>query len=301
MNKILIIICLFLTIMLGCNKEETEIRTETMEQDFLIGLVPEQNIFKQRKRYEPLADYLSKKIGVNIKLKVFTRYGNIIDHFVSEGLDAAFLGSLTYVLGHSKLGMEAIARPENIDGASSYHGLIFVRKDSGIETVKDMKGKSFAFVDRATTAGYLLPLAYFKEHGVKDYKGFLKEFYFTGTHEGAIDDVLNEKVDIGAAKNTVFRKLANQDSRIKTELKILKKSPDVPESSLAVREDLDHAIKKKLKETLLNMHNDPDGINVLSNFGAKRFIETNDGDYATVYQYMREIGLNLTTYHYWDE
>ena len=301
MNKILITICLFLTIMMGCGKEETEIRTETVEQHLLIGLVPEQNIFKQRKRYEPLADYLSKKIGVNIKLKVFTRYGNIIDHFVSEGLDAAFLGSLTYVLAHSKLGMEAIARPENIDGVSSYHGLIFVRKDSGIETVKDMKGKSFAFVDRATTAGYLLPLAYFKEHGIKDYRVFLKEVYFTGTHEGAIEDVLNGKVDIGAAKNTVFMKLANQDSRIKTELKILKRSPDVPESGLAVREDLDHAIKKKLKETLLNMHNDPDGINVLNNFGAKRFIETNDGDYATLYQYMQEIGLNLNTYHYWDE
>ncbi len=301
MNKILIIICLFLTIMMGCSKEETEIKTKTVEQDLLIGLVPEQNIFKQRKRYEPLADYLSKKVGVNIKLKVFTRYGNIIDHFVSEGLDAAFLGSLTYALAHSKLGMEAIARPENIDGVSSYHGLIFVRKDSGIETVKDMKGKSFAFVDRATTAGYLLPLAYFKEHGIKDYRVFLKEVYFTGTHEGAIEDVLNGKVDIGAAKNTVFMKLANQDSRIKTELRILKRSPDVPESGLAVREDLDHAIKKKLKETLLNMHNDPDGINVLSNFGAKRFIETNDGDYATVYQYMQEIGLNLNTYHYWDE
>jgi phosphonate transport system substrate-binding protein len=130
---------------------------------------------------------------------------------------------------------------------------------------------------------------------------FLKEVYFTGTHEGAIEDVLNGKVDIGAAKNTVFMKLANQDSRIKTELKILKRSPDVPESGLAVREDLDHAIKKKLKETLLNMHNDPDGINVLSNFGAKRFIETNDGDYAAVYQYMQEIGLNLNSYHYWDE
>ena len=59
----------------------------------MIGLIPEQNIFKQLERYQPLADYLSKKIGASIELKVLTRYGNIIDNFVSLGLDAAFFGS----------------------------------------------------------------------------------------------------------------------------------------------------------------------------------------------------------------
>ena len=49
-----------------------------------------------------------------------------------------------------------------------------------------MKGKTFAFVDKATTAGHLLPLAYFKAHGIQDYKTYFKETYFAGTHENAI-------------------------------------------------------------------------------------------------------------------
>ena len=158
-------------------------------------------------RYEPLAGYLSKKIGVKIKLKVLPRYGNIINNFVSGGMDAAFFGSFTYALAHAKLGVEVLARPENGEGISSYHGIIIVRKDSHIETAEDMRGKRFAFVDKATTAGYLLPLAYFKKHGIGNYRSYFKETYFAGTHEDAIYDVLNKKTDIGAAKNTVFERL----------------------------------------------------------------------------------------------
>jgi phosphonate transport system substrate-binding protein len=238
---------------------------------------------------------------VKTELKVLTRYGNIIDNFVSAGMDGAFFGSFTYTLAHAKLGVEAITRPKDIHGISTYHGLIFVRKDSGIKSVKDMLGKNFAFVDRATTAGYLLPLAYFKTHGIKNYGAFFKETYFTGTHEDAIYDVLNKKADIGAAKNTVFNRLAAEDSNIKNELVILERSPDVPENALAVREGLDESIKNKLKETLLGMHNDPDGRKILRDFGAQKFIETTDDDYINVYSYTQEIGLDLTNYHYWNE
>ena len=310
MYKMLISVCLCMAINAGYSiaqspnnfiKPEAETR-KAIKQPFLtIGLIPERNIFKQIEHYEPLADYLTEKIGINIKLTVLTRYGNIIDNFVSAHMDAAFFGSFTYALAHSKLGVEAIARPENMYGRSTYYGLIFIRKDNNIKSVEDMKGKRFAFVDKATTAGYLLPLAFFKEHGIEDYNSFFKETYFTGTHQDAIYDVLNKKADVGAAKNTIFTELSAADSRIKNELVILARSPDVPENGLAVRKDLDDAIKHKLKKTLINMHTDPEGINILKKFGAKRFIGTSNDDYATVYKYVQEIGLNLTTYDYMNE
>jgi phosphonate transport system substrate-binding protein len=271
------------------------------KESFLIGLIPEQNIFEQIERYEPLADYLSEMIGINIKLTVLTRYGNIIDNFVSMGLDAAFFGSFTYTLAHAKLGVEAIARPVNIDGTSTYYGLIFARKGGEIKNAEDMKGKIFVFVDKATTAGYLLPLSFFKINGIESYRTYFKETYFAGTHEGAIYDVLNKKADIGAAKNTIYYKLANSDSRIKNEMFVLEKSPEVPENGLAVRKDLDVSIKNKMKDALLNMHNDPDGKKVLGIFGAQRFIETKDDDYSGVYNYAKTINLNLATYDYINE
>ena len=302
----LIFIFLCLTAITGCSNTEPELPKETLTkgdaenqgQTLLIGLIPERNIFKQLERYEPLADYLSKETGRNIKLKVLTRYGNIVDNFVSLGLDGAFLGSFTYTLAHAKLDIEPIARPENKDGISTYYGLIFVRKNSGIKTAKDMEGKVFAFVDKATTAGYLLPIAYFRENGINDHNTYLKETYFSGTHDDTIYDVLNGEADIGAAKNTVYYKLAASDKRIENELLILKRSPDVPENGLAVRSDLEGPLKKKLKETLLDMHNNPYGKNVLINFGAKNFIETTDSDYEAVYKYLKLIDLDLKNYNY---
>lgn len=301
MYKMLISACLCLATVMVCS--QTEAKTEVMggKTALIIGLIPERNIFQQLKRYEPLADYISKKIGINIKLKVLTRYGNIIENFASAHMDAAFFGSFTYALAHSKLGVEAVARPEGIDGHSTYYGLIFVRKDSGIKSIKEMQGKSFAFVDKATTAGYLLPLAYFKENQIKNYKKFFNETYFAGTHQDTVYDVLNNTADIGAAKNTMFYKLAADDRRITDELVILKKSPHVPENGLAVRKNLDGSIKHKLKMALIYMHADPEGINVLKKFGARRFIETSNDDYASVYKYAREIGLNLSTYDYINE
>lgn len=297
-----ICIPLFLCIVVtaGCSRTETADPEEQKKADrtLLIGLIPERNIFEQMERYEPLAEYLSEKIGMKVGLKVLTRYGNIIENFVSLNLDGAFLGSFTYTLAHAKLGVVPIARPVNIDGTSTYHGLIFVRKDSGIQTSEDMKGKVFAFVDRATTAGYLLPIAYFRENGIKDHRTYFKEVYFTGTHDAAIYDVLNKRADIGAAKNTIYYSLAEKDKRIADELSIITRSPDVPENGLAVKKDLDISVRNKLKEVLLHMHDNPEGRKVLMRFRAKRFIDTGDDDYAAVYKYVKEIKLDLATYDY---
>lgn len=298
MKKVLALGVIVAALAAGCSRTEEPTPPKAKQGTLLIGLIPEQNIFKQVERYGPLAAYLSDKIGMNVQLKVLTRYGNIIDNFVSEGLDGAFFGSFTYALAHSKLGVEVLARPEYFDGTSTYHGLIFVRKDSDIRSAASMKGKRFAFVDKATTAGFLLPLAYFGKNGVRDYRKFLKETYFTGTHEDAIYEVLNRKADVGAAKNTVYYRLANSDPRILHELAVLARSPDVPENGLAMRSDLDQALKEKIEQALLSMHENPEGKRVLNQFGAKRFIETTDRDYEPVYSYAKQIRLNLSTYDY---
>lgn len=264
----------------------------------VIGLIPEQNLFRQMERYEPLGEYLFRKTGTKITFKILPRYGNIIDSFKSSKLDGAFFGSFTYALAHAEVGVEVLARPVALDNTSTYYGMIFVRKDSNIRTARDMKGKRFAFVDRATTAGYLLPLEYFHEHGIRNYNDYLKETYFTGTHEDAIYDVLNKKADIGAAKNTVFQRLASADHRILNELVVLDRSPDVPENAIALRKDIDVSVRNLLKESLLAMHLDPDGKQVLKRFGALRFIETTNQDYASVLKYAKEIHLDLATYEY---
>jgi phosphonate transport system substrate-binding protein len=302
MKKILAVFlamfCLCVFFLAGCRQTETAPPPEGGHNTLLIGLIPEQNIFKQLERHEPLTAYLSKESGINLKLIVLTRYGNVIDNFVSTGLDGAFFGSFTYAVAHARLGVEALARPEGEDGKSTYHGLILVRRGSGVENADHMKGKRFAFVDQGTTGGYLFPIRYLTEYGIGNYKTYLGEVYYTGTHEDAIYDVLNEKTDIAAAKNTVYERLAQGDSRIIDELTILARSPEVPENCLALRSNLSESTKSKLQSTMLLMHQDPAGREVLKKFGARKFIETRDGDYEAVYEYAREINLDLANFDY---
>jgi len=96
----------------------------------------------------------------------------------------------------------------------------------------------------------------------------------------------------------VYARLANSDSRIRNELTILEKSPDVPENGLAVRKNINSSLKNKVREVLLNMHNDPSGKRVLEKFGALKFIETTNEDYAPVFKYAEQIGLDLSSYDY---
>ncbi len=291
--------CVGLLLLAGCSdKKAAIVNKQPPQKTLVIGLIPEQNIFRQMERYEPLAKYLQDRTGYKINLVILPRYGNIIDNFVSKGMDGAFFGSFTYTLAHAKLGVEVIARPENLEGISTYYGLIFVRKDSGIRSASEMRGKRFAFVDKATTAGYLLPIDYFHKNGITDFRSYFKETYFAGTHEDAIFDVLNKKADIGAAKNTIFELLAKSESRIAENLVILQRSPEVPENSFALRKDIGDEIRGRLRDALLNMHNDPEGKTVLAAFGARRFIPTTDEDFGPVHRYAKEIHLDLSTYDY---
>lgn len=302
MKRPWILVGVCLALLAGCSdKGKAPSAAKDPGRTLVVGLIPERNIFKQIERYQPLANYLRAKTGIEVKLKVLSRYGNIVDNFKSAELDGAFFGSFTYALGHARLGLTVLARPEDANGVSTYYGVIFVRKDSGIRTAKAMKGKRFAFVDKATTAGYLLPLEYFRNNAIADYKTYFREAYFAGTHEDAIYDVLNRKADIGAAKNTVYQRLANADGRITRDLLILARSPEVPENGLAVRGDIGEPIKAALKAALIDMDKDAAGKQVLEAFGARRFVATSDSDYQPVFDYARAAGIDLVRYDYRNE
>ena len=268
------------------------------EPRIVIGLIPEQNLFRQLERYEPLIAYVSSRVGMRIELRILPRYGNIIGNFESTNLDGAFFGSFTYALAHNRIGVEPVARPVLPGGRSTYYGLILVRSDSGIRGAADLKGKRFAFVDQATTAGYLLPVHYLVENGIPDYRSHFREFYFAGTHEDVIHDVAEGRADAGAAKNTVFERMLRDEPSLHGVLTVIARSPDVPENGLALRRDFDPQLRRAIRTTLLEMHEDPRGREVLSDFGAMRFLETTDADYGPVYRYARESGIDLARYDY---
>ncbi|MEW6488793.1 MAG: phosphate/phosphite/phosphonate ABC transporter substrate-binding protein [Thermodesulfobacteriota bacterium] len=263
-----------------------------------IGLLPEQNVFKQLQRYEPLGQYLERRTGVAIRFRILPRYGNILESLADEAMDGAFWGSFTGALAIRRAGMEPLARPVDADGSSSYRGYLFVRRDGGLASAADLKGRTMAFVDRATSAGYLFPVAYLRKHGVADPERHFGEAFFAGSHDAAIAAVLDRRADAGCAKNTVYDAMAAREPRVARELAVLAVSSDFPSNALGLRRELPAEVKGALKAALLAMASDPKGRAVLKAFGAREFVETTEADYRPVFELAEVAGIDLDTYQY---
>jgi len=251
-------------------------------EELLIGIEPEHNIFDQMERYRHLAGYLSEELGVKVNLTIMSRYGEVIKRFKTLKLDGAFLTSYTATLGIKELQLEPVVNPVNLNGESTSQGYIFVRKDSGIRSVKDMQGKNIVFVDPATTAGYLFCLAFLVQHGVTDIAKFFNRLYFSGSHASAIFTVLDGRADIGSAKNTVFNQLIHNDPSIQQELNIITQSPKVPEITLCIKNEIDQDLRARLAVVLLHMDITPRGKEVLKQFKALRFVKSSKADFAII-------------------
>lgn len=264
--------------------------------EFRIAVVPEKNAYEQHKRYRPIVKYISHKLGLRADLQILHSYGAICDAFEQGVVDAGFFGSFSYAITHSKVGVELIARPVSTLGSDSYVGYIIARKDSGIKKVEDMRGKTLVLVDRATTAGYLFPQAYLAGHGVNNLQGHFADVKYAGSHDAAAWSVYIKEANVGGCKGDAFDTLAIRYSDFKKNMVVLAKSEKVPSNGMAVRKDLDHGLKLKLKQLLLELDKSEDGREVLSAFGSSKFIEVADADYAPVYKMARQLGLDLRTY-----
>ena len=259
-------------------------------------LVPEKNSFEQRRRYKFITDYLSNRMEMNVTVEMMANYGEISVAFENGSADAGFFGSFSYVLTHAKAGIEPIARPVWLDGSSTYRGYIFVRKDSGIQTVKDMKNKSLVLVDKATTAGYIFQRFYFQYNGIADMENYFSRISFARSHDAAAWAVYTGEADIGGAKNHIFNSIKEEYPDFNEQMVVLAESPEVPSNGLAVRKDLNPALKLRLKILLLSLQETPEGQEVLYNFGASKFVETTDNDYGALYKMVKELGIDLYNY-----
>ena len=98
----------------------------------IIGVIPEVNLVKQMERFVPLSDYIDKKTGLDIEIKPLSNYGQLYEEMRDGNIDAGFFGSLVYCITRARIGIVPLARPVQPSGKSSYTGLLFVRKDAGL-------------------------------------------------------------------------------------------------------------------------------------------------------------------------
>lgn len=252
-----------------------------------LALIPERDIFAQRQRYQALAGEIARHMNRPVELVSLSTYQSVLLEMKEKRIDGAFVGSLLAVQAHDQLDARILAKPQSLAGGTTYTGVIIVAKNSPIQNVSELAGKSIAMV-RTTTAGCLFPTYLFYQNKMLDDETRKPQMRWVGTHDQVIREVLAGTVDAGAVKN--LRLEAFLTDNPKAQIRQLAVSAEVPDNGLIVRGDIPADQVQKLKATLLDMDKDVQGQQALAVFGIQRFLPCDIDEYHAVYEMIKAIG-----------
>src|SRR5215467_12235751 len=126
--------------------------------ELTLAVVPAENASGVSERYAPFAAYLSKELGVPVKLRVANDYAAVIEGQRAGNIQIAFYGPASYSKAYlTGVKTEPFVTTRNNDGAIGYYSVIYVKADSSYNDIHDLKGKTIGFVDPNSTSGYNAP------------------------------------------------------------------------------------------------------------------------------------------------
>lgn len=224
-------------------------------------------------------------------VKVFTAddYTEAIESMADGSVDIAWFGPLSYVLAEEEAGAEAFAVGVRSNGKSTYRSLFVVPGDSPVKSIMDLKGKSVAFVDPASTSGGLVPTFLVKKAAGMMPEDFFKELTYVGSHDAVEIVVKNRKADAGADNDKTYERMI-KDGQITAETnRVIVYSDPLPGSPLTYRKDLDAALKKKIREAVLNAHKE---IEVGGYGDLIRYEAAGPEDYQLIREMIKELKLS---------
>lgn len=230
--------------------------------------------------YQQLQEYLAKKIGRPVQLVDRGNYDEINGLMETGGLDAAFVCAGPYVEGRQKFGMELLAMPV-VNGQPVYYAYIIVHRDSPIKTFSDLRGKSFAFTDPKSNTGKLVP-TYMLARMQQTPESFFSRSIFTYGHDNSIKAVAQKHVDGASVDSLIWDYAARKTPQTTALTRIILKSDPYGIPPVVAHPSMDPALKKLLRDTLLTIHQDPDGKPILAGMMIDRFVPGDDANYNTI-------------------
>lgn len=254
-----------------------------------IGLIPAEDAQAMLESSKQVLDALQKQLGVPVKPFVATDYNGVIEALRSKKLDVAYLGPFSYVMATTVANVEAFAvAVTKKTGQSSYKSEIIVRADSGINSVPELKGHTFAFVDPSSASGHLFPKAGLLGAG-NDPDKLFSRVVFSGSHDSSILSVVNKKVDAAAVADRILNAAVAKGQVKKDDYKVIWSSKPIPESPMVWRKDLDPALKEKVAKAMASIKDLPWGDQGVLN----GFQPTNDAAYDVVRETAKVLKLDL--------
>jgi phosphonate transport system substrate-binding protein len=202
--------------------------------------------------YQAIGKLVGDKLGCDVEIFVTTSYNAEIEAMRNGKLEMGEFGPLGYVLAHEVAKAEAVATLADKDGKpSTYWASIVTFPESGLKTLPDLKGHSFAYSDPASTSGHLFPAFALRKAGL-DPNTDVKALY-AGSHTASFEAIRNHKVDAGELNSQQIAAATLRGAYKDGDVVFLWKSEPIPIDPIAIRGDLPDDFKKKLTAALQNL------------------------------------------------
>jgi phosphonate transport system substrate-binding protein len=241
------------------------------------GVIPSAGSTSMKENFSGLTEYLNKKLGITVELQLAGDYTGVITGMQHKHIDVAYFGPESYVQAQKRAKAEVLVVEVDAEsGLPGYKGIIITKKNSGLNSLEDIKGKTWAFTSSQSTSGTLVPTVMFSKSGIDPQKYFSKVLY-SGGHEASILSIKAGKVDAASTNDLDFNRGLGK-AWTENDFNIIWTSDLIPGSPMAVRGDLPESLKKALKEAFIS-YNDKEGLDKLK---IKGYIDANDSMYNSV-------------------
>ena len=199
--------------------------------------------------YQPLADFLAKKLGRAVRLRTVDTWEGLAKSLASGETDLALMGPWGYVLANHNAGAEVVSTIL-YQGKPEYFAIMVTHPKSGINSIDDLKGKTFAFGDKGSTSGYLIPSHEFFKRGIEPDKFFSR--VINTKHQAIETQITRGELDAGADYNRNRDAMIEQGLIKASDSKIFWTSAPLPNDAFAVSAALakDKAFTAKLAAAL---------------------------------------------------
>lgn len=229
---------------------------------------------------------LSEYLGIPVEVIIAEDYNAVIETMKNNKTHLASFGPFSYIIANERSNAEALvvsAKDGKMENAF-YSSVIITHPSTGINKLEDIKGKSMAFVDPASTSGNLVPRSMFaKQFNLKPEEIDTKLFssvQFSGSHNNSLLAVANKSVQVGAVTKATFENGVLKNLIKADDVKVIAESDPIPNSPIAVRGDLPADLKAKIKEFYLQWQDEE--YQKLRNNAGYRYLEIKDSDFDSI-------------------
>ena len=210
------------------------------------GLIPLYTPQLMYEKFQPLMDYLSSNTPYKFKMRLTKDYKGIVSLLQEGKIDIALVGGASYVAARNKIELVPILKSLNAEGKPSYRSVIITRNDKRINSLSELKGRSFAFASRWSTSGAVVPLYHLYSNGV-GLKGLSKYFHLR-YHDSVVREVLKGNYDAGAVIDTIAYSYKDKG------LKFIFISEPITELTIVARKGASHALIASVNKALLGIN-----------------------------------------------